>query len=251
MSDLKKLMDAVVSFRDERDWKQFHNPKDVALSLVLEAVEVMEHFQWKSKEEIEEYLKTNKEDVAEELADVLYWVLLFSSDLDIDIGFGEVDRNAIEVIKNSRVFKSAFSGFNKSVSAKLNEKIAKAFETPGGFSINKLVDDMSKVVDASRGRLERIARTESSNISNIARKNSYLKVDETGSEFLYKWIGPSDHRTTVYSKGVKKAVKSEGGAVTMKRLEELIKENGDSKIYSPQRPLTTHLNQRHTFIRVV
>jgi dCTP diphosphatase len=44
-------------FRDARDWKQFHNPKDVALSLVLEAGEVMEHFQWKNKEEVEKYVK--------------------------------------------------------------------------------------------------------------------------------------------------------------------------------------------------
>ncbi len=173
------------------------------------------------------------------------------SDLNLDIGFSEVDRNAVEVIKNSRVFKSAFSGFNKTVSSKLNEQIAKAFETPGGFSVDKLVNDMSKVVDASRGSLERIARTESSNISNLARKNSYLKVDETGSEFLYKWIGPSDNRTTVYSKGIKSGVRSEGGAVTMNRLQEIIKQNADPNIYSAQRPFQSHINQRHTFIRVV
>ena len=85
MSDLKKLIDEVVSFRDERDWKQFHNPKDCAISLALEAAEVLEHFQWKTKEEIDEYLKESKGEVADELADVLYWVLLMSNDLDIDI----------------------------------------------------------------------------------------------------------------------------------------------------------------------
>ena len=45
----------------------------------------MEHFQWKNKEEMEEYIKQNKEDIADELADVLYWVLLMARDLDIDI----------------------------------------------------------------------------------------------------------------------------------------------------------------------
>lgn len=74
-----------MDFRDARNWKQFHNPKDLALSLTLEAAEVLEHFQWKSKEEIEEYLKTHKEHVGEELADVLYWVLLMSHDLEINI----------------------------------------------------------------------------------------------------------------------------------------------------------------------
>jgi NTP pyrophosphatase (non-canonical NTP hydrolase) len=85
MSDIKDLTEKIIKFRDERDWKQFHNPKDMALSLVLEAGEVMEHFQWKNKEEIKKYIKTNKEEIGEELADVLCWVLLMSHDLRIDI----------------------------------------------------------------------------------------------------------------------------------------------------------------------
>ena len=85
MDKIEELTKRIIKFRDERDWKQFHNPKDVALSMVLEAGEVMEHFQWKDKEEVEEYLKQNKDDVAEEIADVLYYVLLMSHDLNIDI----------------------------------------------------------------------------------------------------------------------------------------------------------------------
>lgn len=83
--DIEKLTKRIIDFRDARDWKQFHNPKDVALSLVLEAGEVMEHFQWKNTEEMKNYIVTNKEYVGEELADVLYWVLLMSHDLKIDI----------------------------------------------------------------------------------------------------------------------------------------------------------------------
>ncbi len=79
------LTKRIVDFRNARDWKQFHNPKDVSLSLVLEATEVMEHFQWKSKEEMEKYIISNKGDIGDELADVLYWVLLMSNDLNIDI----------------------------------------------------------------------------------------------------------------------------------------------------------------------
>ena len=85
MSDIAKLTDALVKFRDERDWKQFHNPKDCALSLSLEAAEVLEHFQWKNGEELEKYVIERKIDIAEELADVLYWVLLLSNDLKIDL----------------------------------------------------------------------------------------------------------------------------------------------------------------------
>jgi len=85
MSDIKDLTEKIKKFRDERDWKQFHNPKDVALSLVLEAGEVLEHFQWKSEEEIKQYVEKNKNEIGEELADVFYWVLLMSHDLEIDI----------------------------------------------------------------------------------------------------------------------------------------------------------------------
>ena len=85
MDQLAILTKKIIAFRSRRDWKQFHNPKDVAISLSLEAGEVLEHFQWKSKEEIEEYIVGHKEEIGEELADVLYWVLLFSHDLQIDI----------------------------------------------------------------------------------------------------------------------------------------------------------------------
>jgi len=85
MSNIKELTKKIIKFRDARDWKRFHNPKDVALSLVLEAGEVMEHFQWKNEEEIKEYIKENKAEIGEELADVLYWILLMSHDLKIDI----------------------------------------------------------------------------------------------------------------------------------------------------------------------
>ena len=85
MSDIKNLTKRIKKFRDERDWKQFHSPKDVALSLVLEAVEVLEHFQWKNEEEVQRYIIKNKAEIGEELADVLYWVFLMSHDLKIDI----------------------------------------------------------------------------------------------------------------------------------------------------------------------
>lgn len=85
MSDIQKLIKKVIDFRNARNWKQFHNPKDSALSLALEAAEVMEHFQWKNEKEMRTYLKENKEAVAEELADVLYWVLLMSYDFGVDI----------------------------------------------------------------------------------------------------------------------------------------------------------------------
>ncbi|HET8991831.1 MAG TPA: nucleotide pyrophosphohydrolase [Candidatus Saccharimonadales bacterium] len=86
MTDLDKLQKMIVDFRDERDWKQFHNPKDTAISLVLEATEFLEHFQWKNEQEIKDHLRKAGPEVADELADVLYWVLLIANDLSFDLG---------------------------------------------------------------------------------------------------------------------------------------------------------------------
>ena len=85
MNQIQELTKRIIDFRDRREWKQFHNPKDLALSLVLEATELMEHFQWKNPDEITKHLIDKKEDVADELADVMYWVLLMSHDFEIDI----------------------------------------------------------------------------------------------------------------------------------------------------------------------
>lgn len=85
MDKAERVLKKILDFRDARDWKQFHNPKDLALSLVLEATEVLEHFQWKNGKELEEYIEKRKEDLGEELADTLYWVLLLSHDLGIDV----------------------------------------------------------------------------------------------------------------------------------------------------------------------
>ena len=85
MTTIHSLVERIIAFRNARDWKQFHNPKDVSLSLVLEATEVMEHFQWKNAEEMKKHIEEKKGEIGEELADVLYWVLLMAHDCDIDV----------------------------------------------------------------------------------------------------------------------------------------------------------------------
>ncbi|MFZ2682064.1 MAG: nucleotide pyrophosphohydrolase [Patescibacteria group bacterium] len=84
-SRLDLIIQQIIAFRDARDWKQFHNPKDCSLSLILEAAEVAEHFQWKNQEEMQAHLDGHREEVADELADAMYWILLMSHDAGIDI----------------------------------------------------------------------------------------------------------------------------------------------------------------------
>lgn len=82
---LNELQQKVIEFRNERGWKKYHSPKDLAISLVTEAVEVLEHFQWKNGKEQNHYVKKHKEDIADELGDVLHNILLIADEFDIDI----------------------------------------------------------------------------------------------------------------------------------------------------------------------
>ncbi len=86
MDTLKQLTELAIRFRDERDWKQFHNFKDMALSMSLEVAELVELMQWKNGAELEAHLASKKEHVGEELSDVLFWVLAIAHDLQIDLG---------------------------------------------------------------------------------------------------------------------------------------------------------------------
>ena len=85
-STLRELTDLCLRFREERDWAQFHNPKDMALSLALEVAEILEHMQWKNGPELVQHLKSKREDLGDELADALYWILVIANDLQIDLG---------------------------------------------------------------------------------------------------------------------------------------------------------------------
>lgn len=78
----KKTIDMVLKFRDDRNWKQFHNPKDLALSLSLEASELLEVYQW-SGADLE--CQNKKDKVKEELADVLNYCILMADAYKLDL----------------------------------------------------------------------------------------------------------------------------------------------------------------------
>lgn len=79
MTEIKEIIDKLIEFRDERDWEQFHNPKDLALAINIEAGELLELFLWKNHE------AADKEKVKEELADVLAFAFLLADKYGFDI----------------------------------------------------------------------------------------------------------------------------------------------------------------------
>ena len=83
--DVKALIGALRSFARERDWEQFHAPKNLAAALSVEAAELLEHFQWLTEEQSRQLPDEKKRAVAQELADVFLYLLQLSDKLDVDL----------------------------------------------------------------------------------------------------------------------------------------------------------------------
>ena len=81
MNNIEKLTNEVIQFRNERDWKQFHNAKDLSISLLLEASELLELFQWK---ESAKAVEKNGEKMKDEIADIFIYTLTLCHDLDLN-----------------------------------------------------------------------------------------------------------------------------------------------------------------------
>ncbi|MHB1301459.1 MAG: nucleotide pyrophosphohydrolase [Burkholderiales bacterium] len=79
MGEIAEIVEALLKFRDERDWEQFHNPKDLALAISIEAAELLELFLWKSHEQ------ADSEKVREELADIFAFSFLLAEKYGFDV----------------------------------------------------------------------------------------------------------------------------------------------------------------------
>lgn len=93
MNEIHEITDELLRFRDERDWKQFHNPKDLALAISIEAAELLELFLWKNHEE------ADPAKVREELADILAFSLLLADKYGFDVKdilFEKIEKNRLK-----------------------------------------------------------------------------------------------------------------------------------------------------------
>ena len=85
MTDLESLRDQLRTFASERDWDQFHSPKNLAAALAVEASELLEHFQWLTEAESQQLPPEALDDVSSEVADVLLYLIRISDKLGIDL----------------------------------------------------------------------------------------------------------------------------------------------------------------------
>ena len=84
MDEIKKLTEKINKFRDDRNWRQYHKPKELAISVCIEAAELLEKFQWERKN-TPEYITSHKQEIGEELADVMIYLLLLANELGLDV----------------------------------------------------------------------------------------------------------------------------------------------------------------------
>jgi len=89
---LADLIRAAVAFRDQRDWAQFHSPKELAISLAVESAELIQLMQWFKGEELDRVIAEKHDHLKDELADVLFSVLLLANELKVDLGRAFLDK---------------------------------------------------------------------------------------------------------------------------------------------------------------
>jgi len=82
---LEEIIGKVIEFRNKRNWKKFHNPKNLAISISIEANELLEHFQWKDLKDSKEYAEKNKDKISSEIADIIIYLLYLCHDLNINL----------------------------------------------------------------------------------------------------------------------------------------------------------------------
>jgi len=85
MKDIPSLTKLINKFVKERSWEKFQTPKDLAISISLEASEVLEHFQWKKDKEVKKHIQDNKDELADELADVAVYLFKLADKTGIDL----------------------------------------------------------------------------------------------------------------------------------------------------------------------
>lgn len=83
--DIKEIARRIRQFRDERNWRQFHNPKNMACSIVIEAAELLEIFQWKNMEQSKEAAHQQHEEISDEIADIAIYLIGLAETLDMDL----------------------------------------------------------------------------------------------------------------------------------------------------------------------
>lgn len=96
---MEETLAKIRQFRDERDWKQFHDPRSLAISVCIESAELLEHFQWKNDAAAVQHTLENRSEIADEIADVAIYLFELADVLGIDMKqaiLAKLEKNAVK-----------------------------------------------------------------------------------------------------------------------------------------------------------
>jgi dCTP diphosphatase len=123
--NIKNIQKQLSDFADERDWDQFHNPKNLSMALSVEASELVEIFQWLTPEQAEAIMSSSEsEHVKEEMADIMIYLIRMADKLDVDLESAVNDK----IIKNGKKYPVNLSKGNADKSTSFITKIKKMLE---------------------------------------------------------------------------------------------------------------------------
>lgn len=234
-ADLQDSLDEPLdAFVKKIDWKRKPNEKVIKATIDRLTKKLGYDLHRKSKAQIKKLYLDAMEQVEKEM--------------NMNILFGKRDENAIDVIAGQKVFTQAYAGMSTALSSKMNDIIAKAYENPQEFTVEKMVERMKMAADEEEYRLHNIARTETQHVSSVARLNSYMQTDDF-DQAKFEWFGPEDQRTTPVCQAIKARV---GNGVTAQQLKAIVEDEA-RKGNAPgweARDWTPHVNCRHMPLRI-
>ena len=123
--NIKEIQKQLSDFADERDWDQFHNPKNLAMALSVEASELVEIFQWLTPEQSKAIMSSREnEHVKEEMADIMIYLLRMADKLDVDLESAVTSK----IVQNGKKYPVDFSKGNADKSTSFSSKVKKMLE---------------------------------------------------------------------------------------------------------------------------
>jgi len=158
----------------------------------------------------------------------------------------ESDKKEIEQFTKSKLLWQSYSNLSDDLSKKINKILENHFEGNEFDYAGAKKELLKELPSLSKERVNRIIRTEYANVQRLSMEKTYKDLDPKG-EWRYKWLSIPDNRRTKYCYNISKRTIQ---GVTLKELKQIIREEADPKVYTPERPFMPHINCRSTFVRI-
>jgi len=169
---------------------------------------------------------------------------------DADEAVPEFVQNLIETVIDNGALGESFETLSASARGRLANVLEENLTQPQGWSLRSLAEDLQDEFGLTGAEAETIARSETASVMNQAREEGYRQQNDA-DEAVFKWLGPSDERTTEACEFLKEQTRPDHGGdpVTLDELRDLVQEANRRFVDHEGREWLPHINCRHTYVR--